>query len=180
MSCSVRRSRSGSATPVRTKKNSRGACNQDVASNPVTALRPFRLTTTVRVPPKLKKPSTPAVNNENAISKRLLTVPVIGGVQCTLPIMNGYTNESMTGMQLFKKTSSISDTWPKADAARTGPMTREVIKSNRNARNVDDVSVPSAPAREPRAKATRVAPNAISMSFMGEPSNSLLLGLGVK
>jgi hypothetical protein len=38
----------------------------------------------------------------------------------------------------------------------------------------------STPANEPRTKTTRVAPNAISTSFMGDPSNTLLPSPGVK
>ena len=104
----------------------------------------------------------------------------MGGVQRALPIMNGYAKESMTGMQLFAKTSNINAIWPKAEVARTGPMIREVIRRSRNVRNVCEATVTNPPAKVPRAKATRVAPNAISTSFMGVSSNSMLGASGVR
>ena len=163
-----------------TKKNSKGACSHDVVSNRVIPPVPPRFATSVRVAPRLKKPSTPAVNNEKAMSNRPLVLVVMGGVQCTLPIMSGYAKESVTGMQLFKKTSNINAIWPKANVARTGLMIRDVIRSNRNVRNAGEAEVTSTPAREPRAKATRVAPNALSTSFMVDASRSTHFDSGVR
>jgi len=44
-----------------------------------------------------------------------------------------------------------------------------------NVRNCGEDAVMSAPASEPRPKATRVAPNAISMNFMFNTAGSGLL-----
>jgi len=118
---------------VSTKKNSKGACNQDAVSNAMTALRPFKVARSVSVAPRLKKPRNPAVKNENAESRRFSVVFDMGGVQLTLPIISGYTKERMTGTQLFKKIRIMTATRPKTEVALTGFMMREVIRTNRNA-----------------------------------------------
>jgi len=104
----------------------------------------------------------------------------IGGVQRALPNIKGYRRERAMGMQLLRKMSSITATAPREYAARTGVVTRELIRSSRISRKVDERAVTSAPAREPRPKATRVAPNAISMNFMVNQSDSVLFGAGVR
>jgi hypothetical protein len=75
-------------------------------------------------------------------------------------------------MQLLKKISNINVTAPREDAARTGVVTRDLIRSSKISRKVDERAVTSAPARDPTPKATRVAPNAISMNFMVNQSDS--------
>jgi len=170
----------GSETHARTNKNSRGACTHDVASKPFTMLGPLSSSTSVKVAPRLKKPSKPAVNNENAVSRRIMTVFLMGGVQRTLPNIKGYEKESATGTQLLKKISSITATAPREDAVRTGVITRELIRSNRNSRKVDEKAVTTAPAREPRPKTTRVAPNGISMNFMANQLHSVFFHTRVR
>ena len=83
-------------------------------------------------------------------------------------------------MQLLRKISNINATAPREYAARTGVVTRELIRSSRNSRKVDERAVTSAPAREPRPKATRVAPNALSMNFMANQLVSALFDAGVR
>ncbi len=170
----------GSETHVRTNRNSRGACSHDVVSKPFTTLGPLSSATSVKVAPRLKKPSKPPVNNENAASKRFRVTFRIGGVQRILPNMRGYAKERAMGTQLLKKISSINATAPREDAVRTGVMTREWIRSSRNSRKVDEKVVTSAPAREPRPKATRVAANAISMNFMPNQLDSMLFRAGLR
>ena len=170
----------GSETHTRTNRNSSGACTHDVASKPFTVLGPLSSATSVRVAPRLKKPNKPPVNNEKVASKRIMMAFRMGGVQRTLPKVKGYKKERATGMQLLRKMSSITASAPMEDAARTGVMTRELIRSSRNSRKVDERMVISAPAREPRPKATRVAPNAISMNFMVNQLDSTLFGAGVR
>jgi hypothetical protein len=104
----------------------------------------------------------------------------MGGVQRTLPNIKGYEKDRATGMQLLRKMSSITATAPREDATRTGVMTLELIRSSRNSRKVDESTVTNAPAREPRPKATRVAPNAISMNFMVNQLDSTLFDAGVR
>jgi len=170
----------GSATHERTNRNSRGACTHEVASKPFTMLGPLSSATSVKVAPRLKKPSKPPVNNENAVRKRIRVTFWMGGVQRTLPNIKGYEKDRATGMQLLRKMSSITATAPREDATRTGVMTLELIRSSRNSRKVDESTVTNAPAREPRPKATRVAPNAISMNFMVNQLDSTLFDAGVR
>lgn len=94
--------------------------------------------------------------------------------------MKGYAKERAMGTQLLKKISSVRATAPREDAVRTGVITRELIMSNRNCRKGDEDVVTNAPAREPRPKATRVAPNAISMNFMANELHSVLFRAGVR
>lgn len=162
----------GSATHERTNRNSRGACTHDVASKPFTVLEPLSSATSVRVAPRLKKPSKPPVNKENAVRRRVRVTFRMGGVQRTLPNIKGYKKDRVAGMQLLRNMSSITATVPRDDAARTGVVTRELIRSSRNSRKAGERAVTSVPAREPRPKATRVAPNAISMNFMANRSDS--------
>jgi len=162
----------GSETHARTNRNSKGACTNDVASKPFTVLRPLNSATSAKVAPRLKKPSKVPVNNENAASRRIMIAFRMGGVQRTLPNIRGYKKERATGIQLLKKISNTAATAPRENAARTGVMTRELIRNSRNSRKVDERRVTSAPAIEPRPKATRVAPNAISMNFMANQLDS--------
>ena len=83
-------------------------------------------------------------------------------------------------MQLLRKMISTTATAPWEDAARTGVMTRDLIMSKRNSRNADERAVTSVPARVPRPKATRVAPNAISMNFMANQLSSTSFDAGVR
>ena len=55
---------------------------------------------------------------------------------------------------------------PKVLAARRGAMARDVSKVIISFRNVAENAISKAPAKEPRAKAGSVAPNALSMDFM--------------
>ena len=171
--------RNGSATHDRTKRNSRGACTQEVRNSVLTTAGPLISSTSMRVAPRLKKPSRAAVKTENAVSKPFLSGVRSGGVQRTFPIIRGYANERATGMQLFKKINDIRASLPKPVAARTGATTRKPIRINMNSRKGKEMAVTSAPAREPRAKATRVALNAISMNFMASPLSTGLLPVGV-
>ena len=82
-------------------------------------------------------------------------------------------------MQLLKKISNISATAPRENAARTGVTTRELIRNSRNSWNAGERAVMVAPAREPRPKATRVAPNAISTNFMANQIDSMSFNEGV-
>ena len=170
----------GSETHARTNRNSRGACTHDVASNPFTMPMPLSSATSVKVAPRLKKPSKPPVSNENAASKRIMTTFRMGGVQRTLPNINGYKKERTTGTQLLKKISNITASDPSENAARTGVVARELIRSSMNPRKVEEKAVTSAPAMEPRPKATRVAPNAISMNFMANQLDSTLFDAGAR
>jgi len=162
----------GSETHARTNRNSKGACTHDVASKPITVLGPLNSATTAKVAPRLKKPSKPPVNSENPASRRLRVVSRMGGVQRTLPNIRGYKKERATGIQLLKKISNITATAPRENAARTGVMTRALMRNSRNSRKVNERTVISAPAMEPRPKATRVAPNPISMNFMANQLDS--------
>jgi len=168
---------SGSAMHARTSRNSRGACSHDVCSRALTEAVPLISSISIRVAPRLKKPNRAAVNNENAVSKPFLSDVRRGGVQRTFPIISGYAKERATGMQLFKKISSIMASLPKSVAARTGATIRKRIRINMNSRKVKEKAVRSAPAREPRPKATRVAASAMSMNLMANPlSTDLLAG----
>ena len=129
------------------------------------------LAMSIKVAPRLKKPSNPAVSKESRVSRRRMVVLLMGGVQWILPIINGYANERISGMQLFEKIRNTNAAGPKADVALTGRMIREVISMSRRVRKVGDTAVNKAPAIEPRTKAPRVAPNAISTSFMGGTSD---------
>lgn len=169
----------GSATHARTSRNSSGACIHDVRSKALTTAAPLISSRSMRVAPRLKKPNRAAVNNENAVSKPFLREALSGGVQRTFPIIRGYANERATGMQLLKKINNIRASLPKSVAARTGARTRTPIRINTNSRKVKEKAVTSAPAMEPRPKATRVAPNAISMNFMANPLSTDLLPAGV-
>ena len=170
----------GSETHARTNRNSRGACSHDVASKPFTVLGPLSSSTSVKVAPRLKKPSKPAVKNENALSSRIMLTFRMRGVQQTLPNIKGYAKERATGTQLLKKISNITATAPREETARTGVITRELIRSNRNSRKVDEKAVTTAPAREPRPKTTRVAPNGISMNFMANQLHSVFFHTRVR
>ena len=162
----------GSETHTRTNRNSKGACIHDVASKPFTVLMPLNSATSVKVAPRLKKPSKLPANNENAASRRIMITFRMGGVQRTFPNIKGYRKERATGIQLLKKISNITVTVPREKAARTGVMTRKLMRNSRNSRKVGERTIINAPAMDPRPKATRVAPRAISMNFMANQSGS--------
>jgi hypothetical protein len=143
-------------------------------------LEPLSSATSVKLAPRLKKPTKPPVNNEKAVSSRVMVAFGMGGVQRTLPNTQGYKKERATGMQLLRKMISITAIAPMEDAARTGVMIRELIRSRSASRKADERAVTSAPARDPRPKATRVAPNAISMNFMANQLASVVSCTGVK
>lgn len=170
----------GSETHTRTNRNSKGACTHEEKRKPFTVLGPLSTATSINVAPRLKKPITLDVNIENAASRRIRVGFGIGGVERSLPSTRGYANERATGMQLLKKMRNITATDPREAAARTGVVTREMIKTNRSSRKPDEEAVTSAPAREPRPKATRVAPNAISMNFMVNSMGFQFFGEGVR
>ncbi len=160
----------GSATHIKTNKNSKGACSQEAASKRFNIAGPPTSETSIRVAPRLKKPIRPPVNNEKPVSRRFLVEPRIGGVHRTFAIIKGYTKESTTGTQLFAKTSNMTATPPNALAPRTGAIARAFSKKVISSRNVKDEAVNSAPASEPMMKASAVAPNARSMNFITTPS----------
>ena len=116
----LRANLSGSETHANTNRNSRGACTHEDASKPFTMLGPLSSATSVKVAPRLKKPTKPPVNNENAVRKRIRVTFRRGGVQRTLPNIQGYRKESATGMQLLRKMISTTATAPWEDAARYG------------------------------------------------------------
>ena len=171
--------RKGSATHNRTKKNSKGPWTTEVTNKRLTMAGPLSSSTSIRVAPRLKNPTRLPVSNEKAVSRRFAVALRRGGSQRTLPITQGYTKERATGTQLLKKISNVTAIPPRAVAARTGATTRELIKSSRKPRNVNEYAVSAAPAKEPRPKATRVAPNAISMNFMASISAFVLFHWGV-
>ena len=157
---------SGSATQVRTNRNSKGACIHETATKRFNAVTPPTSITSVMVAPRLKKPIRPPVNNEKPVSRTFLVASRMGGVHLTFAIMNAYRKESATGAQLLAKTSSVSATPPKMLAPRTGPMTRAPSKKVIPVRNVGDDAISIAPASEPMMKASTVAPNARSMTLI--------------
>lgn len=159
---------SGSATHIRTNRNSKEACSQDVASKRLTSAEPASCEASIRVAPRLKKPINPPANSENVANRRWMVRGRIAGVHRTFPIIRAYRNESATGTQLFVKTSSVTATPPKALAACTGAMARVLNRNAMNSRNVGKNATANAPAEEPRANANSVAPNALSMNLMGE------------
>jgi hypothetical protein len=156
----------GSATHSKTNKNSKGACTQDAPRRRFNIAGPPTSKTSIRVAPRLKKPTRPPVSDEKAISKRFLVGPRMGGVHRTFAIMKGYRKESTTGMQLFAKMSSKTATPPRVLAPRTGPRARALNSKSISSRNVKDDAISSAPAREPKAKDAAVAPNAKSTNFI--------------
>jgi len=107
----------GSATHARTKRNSSGPCTHDLHSRAVAKSTPLTSATSMRVAPRLKKPTKPPAKRENPASKRFLDAAWSGGVQCTFAIIRGYTKESVTGMQLFKKISNVRARVPNSVAA---------------------------------------------------------------
>lgn len=159
---------SGSATHTSTDRNSNGACTHEAKSKRVNNVKPPISETSVKVAPRLKKPSKPAVSNENAVSKKCRVGSRIGGVHRTFAIIQGYRKENTTGTQLFAKTSNITVTLPKALAARTGTMALVLSRNAINSRNSKENAIRNVPASEPVKKASRVAPNALSMNFMAE------------
>ncbi len=170
---------SGSATHKRTNKNSIGPWTTEVTKNRLTTAGPLSSSTSIRVAPRLKNPTKLPVSNEQAMSSRFAVALRRGGSHRNLPIIQGYRKERATGTQLFKKISNMTAIPPRAVAARTGAMTRELMRSTRKSRNVNEYAVSAAPAKEPRPKATRVAPNAISMNFMCSSSVFILFRGGV-
>ena len=157
---------SGSATQIRTNKNSNGACNHEVASNRFNIAGPPISETSIKIAPRLKNPISPPVNNEKPVSRIFLVEVRMGGVHRTFAIINGYRKESATGKQLFAKTSNITTTPPKALAPRTGAIARAFTRKTIPSRNTKDDAVSSAPANEPMTKAIVVAAKARSMNFI--------------
>ncbi len=169
---------SGSATQIKTNRNSSGAWIHDVANNRLTITHPPISEASINVLPRSKNPINPPANNEKAASKRLRVASRIGGSHRTLAIIAGYRKESNTGTQLFKKTSSVTAVPPRVVAARRGAMARDVSKNAMNLPNVVKKAISTAPAKEPRAKASSVAPNARSMNFMAKSTISAPLYQG--
>lgn len=163
----------GSATHIKTNKNSKGACTQEAASKRFNIAGPLTSETSMRVAPRLKKPIRPPVNNEKPVSRRFLVEPRMGGVHRTFAIIRGYRKESTTGTQLFAKTNNMTATPPNALAPRTGAIARAFSRKTIPSRNVEDDAINSAPASEPMMKATAVAPNARSMNFIATTSNGV-------
>jgi len=161
----------GSATQASTSRNSSGAWTHEVRSNASTALEPLMSSTSIRVAPRLKNPNKPPVKRENALSSRRLRTGFMGGVQRTFTMIRAYRKERTTGMQLFRKIRDTRAMPPHSLTVRTGPMTRILTRASMNTRNPKENAVRRAPASDPTPKAARVAPNAISMNFMGNYSS---------
>jgi len=104
----------------------------------------------------------------------------MGGFQRTLQTINAYKSERATGTQLFKKINIMTAIWLDSLAARTGATTRKLIRNSMNSRKVKEKAVTNAPASDPRAKARRVAPKAISMNLMANDSGSGSLPAGAR
>lgn len=156
----------GSATQTKTKKNSKGACTHDVANRRSNKVGPPSSNTSIRVAPRLKNPTKPPVNNENAVSNRFLACFRSGGVHRTFASIKGYKKASTTGTQLFAKTRNVTAASPRTLTARTGAMARVLSKNAMKPRNDAKRTVSKAPAKEPRRKAASVPPRALSMYFM--------------
>lgn len=122
--------------------------------------------TSINVAPKLKNPTKPPVNNENATSNQFLVRTRSGGVHRTFSIIRGYRKDNTTGMQLFAKMSSKTARSPTALAARTGKMARTLSKNAMKFRNGTRRAVTNAPAKEPRRKTASVPAKALSTYFM--------------
>lgn len=161
---------SGSATQIRTNKNSNGACSHEAANKRFNIANPPISQTSIKVAPRLKNPISPPVNNEKPVSRIFLVEFPMGGVHRTFAIINGYRKESETGKQLFAKTSNITTTPPKALASRTGAIARAFTRKTIPSRNTKDDAVSSAPASDPMTKATVVATKARSMNFISTTS----------
>jgi len=156
----------GSATQTRTKKNSKGPCSHDVSNKRIKRVNPPSSDASINVAPRLKNPTKPPVNNENARNNQFLVRTRSGGVHRTFAIIKGYMKASTTGTQLFAKTRNITATSPRTLTARTGAMARVFSKNAMKLRSGAKKSVSNAPAKEPRRKAASVPPKALSTYFM--------------
>jgi hypothetical protein len=156
----------GSATHRRTKKNSRGPCSHDVSNRRIKRVKPPSSDASINVAPRLKNPTKPPVNNENARNNRFLVRTRSGGLHRTFPIIAGYRKDSRAGTELFAKMSSMTAVSPAALAVRTGMIARVFSKNAIKSRNGAKREVTTAPANEPSRKAASVPPKALSTYFM--------------